>query len=157
AGRYVPRGLAIGLKNDHSFLFDTDRLAWVAYWRGGFLSRTKSGRLWEWHPEGQVYWRNTQGIAPLLFVTDRAQREPATERERYGTFKEVAFEKDGITLSYDLKSPTGALVRVEERIRPTDDGWERQIRARNIPRGLKMTLSDVPGSVGDSHPPGDFV
>ncbi len=29
---YTPRGLAIGFKNGHSLLFDTDQLAWLASW-----------------------------------------------------------------------------------------------------------------------------
>ncbi len=51
---YYPRGLAIGFANGQSLLFDTDRLSWVAWWHRGFLYRTKSGRLWEWHPEGST-------------------------------------------------------------------------------------------------------
>ena len=35
---YTPRAVAIGLKNEHTLLFDADRLTWIAWWHEGFLS-----------------------------------------------------------------------------------------------------------------------
>ena len=75
--QYIPRGLAIGLKNDHSLLFDADRLTWLSWWHGGFLSRTKSGRLWEWHPDGESIWVAPNRQPPIVFIgPDRADRLP---------------------------------------------------------------------------------
>ncbi len=93
---YTPRGLAIGLKNDVSLLFDTDRLGWLASWHGGFLSRTKSGRLWEWHPEGTMLWIAPARLAPLVLVApDRSVVLPYEVRERFGSFRVVDFLGNG--------------------------------------------------------------
>src|SRR5262249_40733032 len=64
--RYTPRGLAVGLKNGASLLFDTDRLTWLAWWHHGFLYRTKAGRLWEWHPEGARLWTSPKRLPPVV-------------------------------------------------------------------------------------------
>src|SRR5262249_45519025 len=65
---YTPRALAVGFKNEASLLFDTDRLGWLAAWRGGFLARTKSGRLWEWHPEGARLWTAPRRLPPVVLI-----------------------------------------------------------------------------------------
>src|SRR4029077_8941321 len=65
---YTPRGLTLGLKNDQSLLFDTDRLTWLAWWHKSFVSRTKSGRLGEWHPEGERLWTAPDRLAPVVLL-----------------------------------------------------------------------------------------
>jgi hypothetical protein len=143
---YTPRGLAIGLKNDHSLLFDTDRLTWLASWHHGFLSRTKSGRLWEWHPEGDQLWVTPRRLPPVVFLDDNASVAlPREVRGRFGRFDELDFKGSDVTLNYTL-NPPGALsdapIEVTESVRPTADGWERAVRVVSSPllAGLRPAL-----------------
>src|SRR5206468_3587572 len=120
-------------KNGHSLLFDTDRLAWIACWRAGFLFRTKSGRLWEWHPEGERLWTAPERGSPVVFLAPSgAVVSPREVRERFGTFEELAFEEQGVRLVYVLNGPGGERVIVEERIVPLQDGWERRVRVSGV-------------------------
>ena len=140
-GPHTPRAVAIGLGNDFSLLFDTDRLAWLAWWKGGFLSRTKSGRLWEWHPEGDRLWSAIVNGAPLAFLDDRGKAVgPVEVRERFGTFTELLFDGPGVTLRYVLNGPGGSSIPVEERVQPTADGWTRVVRVSSIPEGVRPIL-----------------
>jgi hypothetical protein len=134
---YTPRGVAIGLKNDHALLFDTDRLTWLAAWHQGFLSRTKSGRLWEWHPEGERLWLAARRLPPVVFVDPTGKTFlPAAVRERFGHFVELDFAESNVRLTYELNPPTApaeAPIQVAETIRPTDDGWERTVQLVRSP------------------------
>jgi mono/diheme cytochrome c family protein len=142
---YTPRGLSIGLKNDASLLFDTDRLGWLAAWRGGFLSRTKSGRLWEWHPEGSLLWTAAKRLPPVVLVApDGTVRPPAEVRDRFGTFREVDFVGDGVRLNYRLAFADGTTLDVTETVRPIDQGWERFVEVGPAPPGLRPALVEQP-------------
>lgn len=150
-GPYNPRGLAIGLKNGHSLLFDADRLAWVSWWRGGFLSRTKTGRLWEWHVEGEPLWTARQRHSPLVFLGPGGRIVvPEERRERFGSFSELLFEGDGVVLKYILGGPSGGPVPVEERIVPTEGGWERRVRVEDVPEGFRPLLATWGLGPGDT-------
>jgi mono/diheme cytochrome c family protein len=127
---YTPRGVAIGLKNDHALLFDTDRLTWLAYWHEGFLSRTKSGRLWEWHPEGDRLWITEHRQPPVVFVAGDQVLLPAAVRGRFGHFAELQFTGSDVALQYTLNPPAKfgpALFEVGETINPLPDGWLRYV------------------------------
>ena len=131
---FTPRGLAIGLSNGQSLLFDADRLAWIAWWHGGFLGRTKVGRLWEWHPDGERLWTAPARRPPIVFLGRDGSIVPPTEiRERFGSFSGVDFDGPDVSITYRLNGPQGARVTVRERIRPLPDGWERSIHATGIP------------------------
>jgi mono/diheme cytochrome c family protein len=148
---YTPRGLAIGLKNDHALLFDTDRLTWLASWHGGFLSRTKSGRLWEWHIEGTRLWVAPHRLPPVVFVSDDAKLAlPHQVRGRFGHFTELDFRGSDVALTYALNSPQApgdVPIEVNETVRPTADGWERAVRVVTspLPSGLRPALVLQPG------------
>ncbi len=147
---YTPRGLAIGLKNGHSLLFDTDRLTWLSWWRGGFLYRTKSGRLWEWHPDGDRLWLAPTRGAPIAFLGPDGKVVPPDEiRGRFGSFAELDFEGPGVALSYTLHGPSGSKVRVSERIQPTRDGWERKVEVSDVPEGVRPALVERPPDAAD--------
>jgi hypothetical protein len=140
---YTPRGLAIGLAGGNSALFDTDRLAWIAWWHGGFLSRTKSGRLWEWHPEGTLVSTAPERGAPVVFLDANGSAAPPLEvRERFGSFRELVFEARGVRLSYTLLGPDNTSVNVEEQIKPLANGWERCVRVQGVPRGYRPALAE---------------
>jgi mono/diheme cytochrome c family protein len=142
---YNPRGLAIGLKNGHSLLFDTDRLAWVAWWQGGFMYRTKSGRLWEWHPEGKMLWLAPDRAAPLVFIgPGGAITLPSEERERFGHFGDLVFDGEAVSFSYILKGPGRTPVTVTERITPSASGVERTVLVTGTPRGFQPALAVQP-------------
>jgi mono/diheme cytochrome c family protein len=156
--QYTPRGLALNLKNDHTLLFDTDRLTWLAWWRGGFLSRTKSGRLWEWHPEGQRLWIAPNRQPPVVLLrNDGSVVFPREVRERFGSFRELDFEGSGVALSYTLLGPGEAVLSVRERIEPTPYGWDRRVTVSNVPAGHVPALLEHPPQgrlswdVGRSH------
>ena len=150
---YTPRGLAIGLKNDHSLLFDTDRLTWLASWHHGFLSRTKSGRLWEWHPEGNRLWVAPHRLPPVVFVDDNAKVAlPREDRGRFGHFVELDFSGSDVALTYALnppQAPGDAPIEVTETVRPTADGWERAVRVVSSPllAGLRPALVIQPADL----------
>ncbi len=141
---YNPRGLAIGLKNDQSLLFDTDRLAWVAWWNGGFLSRTKSGRLWEWHPEGTPLWTTPELASPVVLIGPGGVIvPPRAVRERFGSFTELVFGQENVTLHYTLHGPAGATLRVRERVAPEDSGWRREVWVEGTPEGYQPALREA--------------
>jgi mono/diheme cytochrome c family protein len=143
--QYTPRGLSLGLKNDQSLLIDTDRLTWLAWWHRGFVSRTKAGRLWEWHPEGERLWTAPERLAPVVLLGPDDQSVPPREvRERLGTFDELDFDGPGIRLVYRLHAPESGFFQVEERIRPTSSGWERSVRVRDVPAGYRPALVEQP-------------
>jgi mono/diheme cytochrome c family protein len=136
---YTPRAVAIGLKNDHALLFDTDRLTWLAAWHRGFLYRTKSGRLWEWHPEGERLWLTARRQPPVVFLDSTGKALlPGTVRDRFGHFAELDFVGAGIRLTYEL-NPAGpaaaAPTEVAESIQPTESGWERTVQLVRAPAG----------------------
>jgi hypothetical protein len=138
---FTPRGLAIGLKNGASLLFDTDRLAWIAWWNEGFLYRTKSGRLWEWNIEGERLWTAPGREAPLVFLgPDGKVADPDQVRERFGSFASLVFEGEGVSIGYTLHGPAGAEVTVEEAVLPTADGWERRVRVAGVPEDYRPVL-----------------
>lgn len=142
---YTPRGLAVGLKNDASLLFDADRLTWLAAWRGGFVSRTKEGRLWEWRPEGARIWTAEKRLPPVVLVAaDGTVLPPAEVRERFGTFRGIEFQGDGLTLSYRLAFPGERSVDVAETIRPVGRGWDRAIRVASAPPGFVPAVVEQP-------------
>ena len=147
---YTPRGLAVGLKNDASLLFDTDRLTWLAAWRGGFLSRTKSGRLWEWHPEGPPLWAVARRLPPVVLVAhDGSVEAPVETRERFGSFRSLEFVADGVRLAYRLDFRNGPL-DVAEDIQPRGRGWVRSVQVAATPDGLTPAFVEQPGA-----PPGE--
>lgn len=148
---YAPRGIAIGLKNDHTLLFDADRLCWLAWWQRGFLSRTKSGRLWEWHPEGARLWTAPARRAPIVFLgPDGSAHEPAEVRERFGRLGSIAFEGAGVVVSYGLNGPADSSPVVTERIRPIESGWEREIDVTAVPDGFRpAVLECLPGATAN--------
>lgn len=149
---YTPRGLAIGLKNNASLLFDTDRLTWLAAWRGGFLYRTKSGRLWEWHPEGTPLWAVAKRLPPVVLIAPNGSAEgPVETRERFGTFRFLEFTGDGVRLAYRLDFRNGPL-DVTEEIQPRAQGWVRSVRVAAAPAGFVPAIVEQPGS-----PPGEFA
>ncbi len=131
---HTPRALAIGLANDQTLLLDTDRLAWLSFWSDGFLTRTKAGRLWEWHPEGERLWLASNRLPPVVYLTEPGERVilPGEVRERFGRFGEVELGARGVRLTYHLNPPQGsgeALgVEVEETIEPVSGGWVRSVR-----------------------------
>ncbi|MDR3637307.1 MAG: c-type cytochrome, partial [Isosphaeraceae bacterium] len=142
---YTPRALAIGLKNDHSLLFDADRLTWLSWWRGGFLSRTKSGRLWEWHPDGHRLWIAPGRPAPVVLLDERGTIvAPAEVRERFGSFRELDFDGSGVVLTYTLNLPDGSAAQVVEHVQPIDGGWERAVRVSGVPPRLRAALVESP-------------
>jgi hypothetical protein len=142
---YTPRGVAIGLKNDHALLFDTDRLTWLAFWHRGFLSRTKSGRLWEWHPEGDRLWVADHRQPPVVLVAENGALLPVAVRGRFGHFAELGFAGTDVMLQYALNAPglpAISPVEVSETVRPTADGWERRVHVagKELPAGLQPAL-----------------
>jgi hypothetical protein len=142
---YTPRGVAIGLKNDHALLFDTDRLTWLACWHRAFLSRTKSGRLWEWHPEGVRLWVADRRQPPVVLVAKSGALLPAAVRDRFGRFTELEFAGTDVTLRYTLNPPqalAAARIEITETIRPTPVGWERRVRVgtKDLPSDLQPAL-----------------
>ncbi len=142
---YTPRALAIGLKNDHTLLFDTDRLTWLSWWAGGFLSRTKSGRLWEWHPEGQMLWVAPGRPSPVAFWDESGKLVlPVEQRERFGSFRELDFEGSGVVLTYTLNLPNGGRAQVVERVQPARDGWDRDVSVTGVPNSLRPVLIKMP-------------
>ncbi|MCA1684797.1 MAG: cytochrome c1, partial [Planctomycetia bacterium] len=142
---YTPRGLAVGFKNDVSLLFDTDRLGWLSAWQGGFLARTKTGRLWEWHPEGTPVWTSARRLAPVVLIkADGSVRLPAEDRERFGTFTELDFEGDGVRLRYRLRFADGPPIDVTEDVRPVDRGWSRTVGLAGVPEGSLPFLVEQP-------------
>lgn len=156
--KYTPRGLALNLKNDHTLLFDTDRLTWLAWWRGGFLSRTKSGRLWEWHPEGQRLWIAPTRQPPVVLLGPNGSVVlPREVRERFGSFRELDFEGAGVALAYTLLGPGEAILSVREQVEPTRNGWERRVTVSGVPAGHVPALLEHPPqgrwswNVGRSH------
>ncbi|WP_235963854.1 cytochrome c family protein [Tautonia rosea] len=152
---YYPRGVAIGLKGDRSLLFDSDRMSWIQWWDGGFLSRTKQGRLWEWHPEGRNLWATPEELPPVLLRHDDGRLLfPELRRERFGSFEELAFEGNGVRLRYDLYLPGQPSLRVSEVIDPTADGWRRLVEVQNVPEGMTPVILAVAGmswSMADDH------
>jgi hypothetical protein len=146
---YTPRGLAIGLKNGFSLLFDTDRLCWLAAWRGGFLYRTKSGRLWEWHPETSPFWTAPKRLPPVVLVgPDGTVRTPREVRERFGSFRALEFVRDGVTLTYRLDFDAGP-VSVMELIKPQEGGWTRSVAIADVPDGFQPALVEQPEGGSD--------
>lgn len=143
---YTPRGLAIGLNNGASLLFDTDRLTWLAWWRGGFLSRTKAGRLWEWHPEGRSLWVAPQRLPSIALgqLPDGSPRLPDEVRGRFGGFKAVEFQGKGVRLEYSLHSGEEGTIAVVETIQPAGTGWERRIEVTGIGEGVHPELLEQP-------------
>lgn len=142
---YTPRGVAIGLKNDQTLLFDADRLCWLAWWQQGFLSRTKSGRLWEWHPEGARLWTASERRAPVVFIApDGSVKNPSEVRERFGHLTSLDFDGAGVALSYSLNAPGGGSASVTERIRPRGSGWEREVEVSGVPPGLQPAILEAP-------------
>jgi hypothetical protein len=142
---YTPRGLAVGLKNGASLLFDTDRLGWLAAWRGGFLFRTKSGRLWEWHPEGAPLWKAAARRPPVVLVeADGTVRNPTEVRERFGSFRSLEFVGEGVRIAYRLGFADVPPVDVTEEIRPIDGGWDRSVRIASAPAGLVPAIVEQP-------------
>ncbi|WP_406700999.1 c-type cytochrome [Singulisphaera sp. Ch08] len=143
--KYIPRALAIGLKNDHSLLFDADRLTWLSWWHGGFLARTKSGRLWEWHPDGESIWVAPNRQPPIGFVgADHLVVLPTEVRERFGSLQEVNFEAANVSFSYTLHGPNDSNVVVRELIVPLSGGWERQVTVTGVPEGFTPALFEHP-------------
>jgi hypothetical protein len=166
---YTPRGVAIGLKNDHALLFDTDRLTWLGFWHRGFLYRTKSGRLWEWHPEGDRLWTAARRQPPVVLVDGESRViVPEQVRGRFGHFTELDFAGPAVTLAYALNPPQRqntpfgaglqsppAPLEVSETVRPTPDGWERlvQVASKTPLAGLRPALVvQVPASAAVSGP-----
>jgi hypothetical protein len=142
---YTPRAAAIGLKNDHALLFDADRLTWLAFWQRGFLSRTKSGRLWEWHPEGDRLWVADHRQPPVVLVDKTGALLPTAVRGRFGHFAELDFGDTEVTLVYALnppRLPAISPVEVTETVRPTPDGWERRVHVggKDLPGGLQPAV-----------------
>lgn len=143
--KYIPRALAVGLKNEHSLLFDTDRLTWLSWWHRGFLSRTKAGRLWEWHPEGESLWVTPKRLPPLVFLdADRAPHIPEEVRERFGSLREVRFEGSKVAFTYTLHGPKEHEVVVQELVEPIANGWQRQVTVSNVPDGYTPALLEQP-------------
>jgi mono/diheme cytochrome c family protein len=136
--RYVPRAVAIGLPNGRSLLFDADRLAWVAAWRGGFLTRTKSGRLWEWRPDAPIDWRPDDRPPPVAWIGPDGERVgPRPERDRFGRFRGLTFEGPGVSIAYDLRTPGGSWCHVVERLAPVGvEGWTRDVSVSGVPAGM---------------------
>ena len=129
-GGYHPRGIALGLVGDRSLLFDADRLAWVRWWDGGFLYRTKQGRLWEWHPEGRALWNSEGVLPPVAFLgLESTLQHPELIRDRFGSFDALVFDGPAVRLAYRLHRPGGGggMASVTERIAPDVDGWERSV------------------------------
>ncbi|MGE3821435.1 MAG: c-type cytochrome, partial [Isosphaeraceae bacterium] len=143
---YTPRGLAIGLQNGASLLFDTDRLTWLAWWRGGFLSRTKAGRLWEWHPEGRRVWVANGRLSPVAIGVnaDGSARWPVEVRERFGSFRALEFLGRGVRLVYTLNRPEGGSVEVVETIQPLGEGWERRVEVSGTREGERPAIVEQP-------------
>ncbi|MFO0910349.1 MAG: c-type cytochrome [Isosphaeraceae bacterium] len=145
---YTPRGLAIGLANDMSLLFDADRLTWLAWWQGGFAYRTKSGRLWEWHPDGRPLWTAATRMAPLAWLhPDGSIEMPEEIRERFGSFRELVFEGKGVRLHYRLERHRATPVEVTETIQPTENGWDRSVRIAGPANGARpLLIEQVPAN-----------
>ena len=135
---YRPRGIAIGLLGDRSLLFDADRLAWVRWWDGGFLYRTKQGRLWEWHPEGRTLWNSDGLLPPVAFLgAESIPQTPDLIRERFGSFDALEFDGPAVRLEYRLQRPGGGVTSVTERIAPNAIGWERSIELNGAGDGTR--------------------
>jgi mono/diheme cytochrome c family protein len=138
---YTPRGLAIGLVNGASLLFDTDRLTWLAWWHKGFMFRTKAGRLWEWHPEGRILWTAPKRVSPVVLVAaDGSVTAPQDLRERFGSFRRIEFVGAGVQLSYRLNFGSKMLIDVDEEIQPQDSGWARSVRVGRVSPGFTPRL-----------------
>ncbi len=149
---FTPRGLAIGLNNGQSLLFDADRLSWLSWWHEGFLVRTKVGRLWEWHPDGKRLWTAPARRPPIVFLGHDGLIVPPTEiRERFGSFSQVVFDGPNVSVTYRLNGPQGSRVTVREHIRPLPKGWERSVHATDMPAGpFQPLLVEYPPPAGDA-------
>ena len=151
--RHYPRGLVVGLRGGGSLLFDADRLSWIRWWDGGFLSRTKQGRLWEWHPEGRALWVADRPHPPVYFEVRAGTIVPPREaRGRFGSFTELRFQPDGVRLDYVLNGPDGSPVPVSDRLRSRADGWDRLVEVGGTPQGYRpvVFLGDGPLAGGPS-------
>ena len=148
---FTPRGMAIGLSNGQSLLFDADRLSWLAWWQGGFLVRTKVGRLWEWHPDGERLWTAPARRPPIVFLGhDGTITAPTEIRERFGSFSEISFDGPNVSLTYRLNGPQGRRVTIREQIRPLPEGWERTVHATDMPAGpFQPLVVEYPPPAGD--------
>ncbi|MFO0953563.1 MAG: c-type cytochrome [Isosphaeraceae bacterium] len=156
--QYTPRGIAFGFENDCSLLFDADRLTWLAAWRGGFAYRTKSGRLWEWHPDGRPVWTTPRRLAPLAFLgSDGRLAWPEEVRERFGSFRSLDFEGNGVRLSYRLNRAGSTPCEVTESVRPAGRGWERLVKVEGLPDGVRTLLVEpLPADARPGSGPGTW-
>jgi hypothetical protein len=138
---YTPRGLALGLKNGASLLFDTDRLTWLASWHGGFAYRTKTGRLWEWHPEGTRVWTAPKRLPTVALLAPGGTVEmPVAIRERFGSFRTLEFDRDGVVFHYRLNRKNAPPLDVTESLQPLPGGWSRSVHVAGASAGFRPIL-----------------
>jgi len=158
----VTRGIAIGLPNRTSVLFDYERMTWKASWTGGFLERTgRHGAQQWWDPAGEPVWVDRRGVPPILF-RHRESGEwlaPASWRKRFGFLDRVTIVGRAVRLEYRLRAPgapTGthearAWIDVDELVEPNPPGavgFTRTVRVRSVPQEYDIVLGV---GVGASH------
>ncbi|MEE8451069.1 MAG: DUF6807 family protein, partial [Thermoguttaceae bacterium] len=159
----VTRGVAIGFSNGRSLLFDNDRMAWRAAWKGGFLNEAgRHGADHYWEPAGTQTWLSHDNSPPILFREKATGRwiGPALWRNRFGFLDRVTLIGRAVQLDYRLRAPgprTGthepdAWVRVTELVEPnpaaTDSkGTLRTIRVTGVPEAYDVVIQQSFGGI----------
>jgi len=145
----VVRGVAIGLPNGNSLLFDGGRLAWLGSWRGGFLREVGGhGALHNWQVDGTQVWAAAEAGPPLVFRDKETGQwiAPPMWRDRFGWLDSVSYEGRGVRIEYRLRVPgerqadgeAGPWVHVTETVAANPpaagrDGSTRRIRIHGVP------------------------
>lgn len=81
-----------------------------------------------------------EAAAALIGFEDAKEtaQSPGELRKRFGSFSDLKFEGDGLSISYRLHGPGESLVNVRERLIPTEHGWTRHVRADGMPAGYRL-------------------
>jgi len=155
------RGIAIGLKNRNSLVFDFERVAWRGYWKGGFLNEAgRHGAQHWWEPVGMPTWINHDNSPPVVF-RQQATGEwigPALWRNRFGFVDRVTLVGRAVRLEYRVRAPgprTGShepasWVHVTEWIEPNPSGVEadgitRTLQIAGLPAGYDLIVQQSTG------------
>jgi mono/diheme cytochrome c family protein len=154
------RGVAIGLPNENSLLFDGGRLAWLGHWRNGFLREVGlHGARRNWEPDGEPVWMSEAASPPLVFRNTKTGDwiAPPQWRGRFGWLDSVSSEDRAVQIEYRLRAPSesypgdvingeaGPWVYVTETIEanPPESGrkgYTRRLSIRGVPEGFDLIV-----------------
>lgn len=149
-GGYVPRAFAVGFDNGHNLLFDLDQFSLVQWTLGDLARQRTEGKSWYWDMAGTpIVTGYNRGFE---FVLAKAGKEPLQvvyphlENGSAGTLRSYDSEGNRITLNYELNFKIGdqiqtvAVTETFEPLRGQDkgSGWQRDIKAANLPSGYDL-------------------